>query len=41
MDLERKLVQWRKEGLIDQTAVERIMSFEKGQPQKERFHCYC
>lgn len=36
MDLERKLLQWRNEGLIDQPAVERIMSFEKGQPQKRK-----
>lgn len=36
MDLERKLVQWRNEGLIDQTASERILAFEKGQPQKRK-----
>ena len=36
MDLERKLKQWRNEGLIDQTASERILAFEKGQPQKRK-----
>ncbi|WP_144840753.1 DUF2157 domain-containing protein [Metaplanococcus flavidus] len=36
MDLERKLNQWRKEGVLDQTAIERIKAFEKGQPQKRK-----
>lgn len=36
MNLERKLKQWRDEGLIDQTASERIVAFEKGQPQKRK-----
>lgn len=34
MDAERKLVQWRNEGLIDQTAVDRILAYENRQPQK-------
>ncbi len=36
MDWERKLVQWRNEGLIDQAALERITAFEKTQPQKKK-----
>lgn len=36
MDFERKLVQWRNEGFIDQVAVDRILKFEKGQPQKKK-----
>lgn len=32
MDFERKLVQWRNEGFIDQAAVDRILTFERGQP---------
>lgn len=36
MDLERKLVQWRNEGFIDQAAVDRILTFERGQPQKKK-----
>lgn len=36
MDLDRKLMQWRNEGLIDQAAIERIMTFEKAQPQKKK-----
>lgn len=36
MDLEQKLVQWRNEGLLDQTALDRITAFEKKQPQKKK-----
>lgn len=36
MEFERKLVQWRNEGLIDQSTIERILSFEKGQPSKRK-----
>ncbi|WP_033542934.1 DUF2157 domain-containing protein [Planococcus sp. CAU13] len=36
MDLEQKLVQWRNEGLLDQTAMDRILAFEKKQPQKKK-----
>ncbi len=36
MEFERKLAQWRDEGFIDQTAVDRIKAFEKGQPQKKK-----
>lgn len=34
MDLKRKLTQWREEGLIDQAAADRILAFEKRQPEK-------
>lgn len=36
MDLEQKLVQWRNEGLLDQTSMDRIIAFEKKQPQKKK-----
>ena len=36
METERKLVQWRNEGLLDQAAFDRIMAFEKRQPQKKK-----
>lgn len=34
MDLKRKLAEWRDEGLIDQASAERILAFEKRQPEK-------
>src|SRR5690606_26764230 len=36
MDWEQKLIQWRNEGLLDQTALDRITAFEKKQPQKKK-----
>ncbi|RAZ69720.1 DUF2157 domain-containing protein [Planococcus maitriensis] len=36
MEWERKLAQWRAEGLIDQEAVERIQAFETRQPKKRK-----
>lgn len=36
MDLEQKLMQWRNEGLLDQTAIDGILAFEKRQPQKKK-----
>ncbi|MBT2581545.1 DUF2157 domain-containing protein [Planococcus sp. ISL-109] len=36
MEWDRKLAQWRSEGLIDQEAVERIQAFETRQPKKRK-----
>lgn len=36
MDLERKLIQWGNEGLLDQTAIDGILAFERKQPQKRK-----
>lgn len=36
METERKLIQWRNEGLLDQGAYDRILAFEKRQPQKKK-----
>ncbi len=36
METERKLIQWREEGLLDQGAFDRIMDFENRQPQKKK-----
>lgn len=36
MNLEQKLMQWRSEGLIDETASERILEYEKGHPKKRK-----
>ncbi|WP_342394394.1 DUF2157 domain-containing protein [Salipaludibacillus daqingensis] len=34
--MKRKLYQWRDEGFIDQASIERILAFEKQQPQKKK-----
>lgn len=36
MDEKRKLIQWRDAGLIDQEAIDRILAYEKRQPQKKK-----
>lgn len=36
MDEKRKLIQWRDAGLIDQAAIDRILAYEKRQPQKKK-----
>lgn len=36
MDEKRKLIQWRDAGLIDQAAINRILAYEKRQPQKKK-----
>lgn len=36
METERKLIQWRDEGLLDQEAINRILAFEKRQPKKRK-----
>ncbi|RNF38128.1 DUF2157 domain-containing protein [Planococcus salinus] len=36
METERKLAQWLDEGLLDQAAYDRILAFEKRQPQKKK-----
>lgn len=36
MEWDRKLAQWRSEGLIDQETIERIQAFETRQPKKRK-----
>lgn len=36
MDLEEKLAQWQREGLLNEATVERIVAYEKKQPQKRK-----
>ena len=36
MDVEGKLASWREEGLLDEETVDRILAYEKRQPQKRK-----